>query len=88
MWFIAQLTVALPRCANASGNAVLDLEGVAWLPCSRALLVASFLSRIRQDFEQPGTSEPQYLGLFIDLIIKISGQKGNFFEIFQIFLYL
>ena len=30
----------------------------------------------------------EYLGLFIDLIIKISGQKGNFFEIFQIFLYL
>jgi|TARA_B110000902_G_C13939931_1_gene449312 hypothetical protein len=29
----------------------------------------------------------EYLGLFIDLIIEISGQKGDFFWNFQFFLY-
>ena len=44
---------------------------------------------ITGDTELPFCPENrEYLGLFIDLIIKISGQKGNFFEIFQIFLYL
>ena len=45
-------------------------------------------ARIRNITELPFCPEyREYLGLFIDLIIEISGQKGDFFWNFQFFLY-
>jgi hypothetical protein len=44
VWFIAQLTVALPRCANASGNAVLGLE--VWLGLVALLVAELFCSPV------------------------------------------